>query len=47
MAISRRATVSRMSSAAKTVTYRGVNDVALVADEWNRGSAQPTGGPRF
>ncbi|MCW2650002.1 MAG: hypothetical protein QOE41_4343 [Mycobacterium sp.] len=28
-----------MSSASKTVEFRGIDDLALVADEWNRGSA--------
>jgi pimeloyl-ACP methyl ester carboxylesterase len=31
-----------VSSAAETVAYRGVDDVSLVADEWNRGGS--TGG---
>lgn len=30
-----------MSSAATTVTYRGVDDVTLVADEWNGNGAAP------
>jgi pimeloyl-ACP methyl ester carboxylesterase len=32
-----------MSSAATTVTYRGVDDVTLVADEWNGNGAAPDG----
>lgn len=32
-----------MSSAATTVTYRGVDDVTLVADEWNGNGAGPDG----
>ena len=39
------ATVTRMSSAPTTVTFHGVNDVALVADEWNRDAAQTGGRP--
>jgi pimeloyl-ACP methyl ester carboxylesterase len=39
------ATVSGMSSAPQTVSYRGVNDVTLVADEWNRGVASLDGRP--
>jgi pimeloyl-ACP methyl ester carboxylesterase len=39
------ATVSPMSSAPETVTYCGMNDVALVADEWNRGAADADGRP--
>lgn len=39
------ATVSRMSSAPETMTYTGVNDVALVADEWNRGGKSADGRP--
>jgi pimeloyl-ACP methyl ester carboxylesterase len=31
--------VSSLSSAPETVTFRGVGDIALVADEWNRGVA--------
>jgi pimeloyl-ACP methyl ester carboxylesterase len=34
-----------MSSAPETVSYRGVNDVTLVADEWNRGAASLDGRP--
>jgi pimeloyl-ACP methyl ester carboxylesterase len=38
------ASVSRMNSKPDTVTYRGVSGLALVADEWNRGTA-PHGRP--
>lgn len=31
--------VSSLSSAYQTVEFRGVDDLALVADEWNRGAA--------
>lgn len=34
-----------MSSAPTTVTFRGVNDVTLVADEWNGQGASPDGRP--
>jgi len=34
-----------MSSAPTTVTYRGVGDLALVADEWNRGAASANSRP--
>src|SRR6202043_2262063 len=34
-----------MSSASTTVTYRGVNDVTLVADEWNGHGASEDGRP--
>jgi pimeloyl-ACP methyl ester carboxylesterase len=34
-----------MSSAPETVSYRGVSDVTLVADEWNRGAASLDGRP--
>ena len=34
-----------MSSAATTVTYRGVDDVTLVADEWNGNGTAPDGRP--
>ncbi|MBV9516375.1 MAG: alpha/beta hydrolase [Mycobacteriaceae bacterium] len=37
--------MSRMSSAPTTVTYRGVGEVALVADEWNRGVRVADGRP--
>ncbi|MFZ0833247.1 MAG: alpha/beta hydrolase [Mycobacterium sp.] len=37
--------MSRMSSAPQTVTYTGVNDVTLVADEWNRDAAPANGRP--
>lgn len=36
--------VTWMSTSPTTVTYRGVNDVTLVADEWNHGAA-PDGRP--
>jgi pimeloyl-ACP methyl ester carboxylesterase len=34
-----RIAVTSLSSAPETVKFRGVNDLALVADEWNRGAA--------
>jgi pimeloyl-ACP methyl ester carboxylesterase len=34
-----------MSSAPETVSYRGVNDVTLVADEWNSGDGSQDGRP--
>ena len=34
-----------MSSAPQTVTYTGVNDVTLVADEWNRDAVPADGRP--
>jgi pimeloyl-ACP methyl ester carboxylesterase len=37
--------VSWVTSTPTTVTYRGVNGVALVADEWNRGVASTDGRP--
>jgi pimeloyl-ACP methyl ester carboxylesterase len=39
------ATVSRVTSTPTTVTYRGVNGVGLVADEWNRDAASKNGRP--
>jgi pimeloyl-ACP methyl ester carboxylesterase len=39
------ATVSRVTSTPTTVTYRGVNGVGLVADEWNRAAASKNGRP--
>lgn len=37
--------MSTGSSTAQTVTFRGVDDLALVADEWNRGTASAAGRP--
>jgi pimeloyl-ACP methyl ester carboxylesterase len=41
-----RMSVSTVSSTPSTVTYRGVDDLALIGDEWNKGAAaaadQPT-----
>jgi pimeloyl-ACP methyl ester carboxylesterase len=39
------ATVSRVTSTPTTVTYRGVNGVGLVADEWNKDAASKNGRP--
>jgi pimeloyl-ACP methyl ester carboxylesterase len=39
------ATVSRVTGTPTTVTYRGVNGVGLVADEWNRDAASTNGRP--
>ena len=37
--------VSTVRSAPKTVEFRGANDLALVADEWNRDAASPADRP--
>src|SRR4051812_7562052 len=40
-----RISVSTASSTPQTVTYRGVDDLALVADEWNRDDETAAGRP--
>jgi pimeloyl-ACP methyl ester carboxylesterase len=37
--------VSSLSSPPQTVVFRGVNDLALAADEWNRGAASASDRP--
>jgi pimeloyl-ACP methyl ester carboxylesterase len=37
--------VSNASSTPQTVTFRGVDDLNLIADEWNRGAASAGGRP--